>query len=266
MVSEGYQFTEGPAVSAAGDVYFTDLRAGKVYRIEHATGKVSLFKEDSGGANGMMFGPDGRLYACQNGKKRIVAWAPDGTETVIAEGVGSNDIVVGAKGEIWFTAPSEKQVRFIDREGHQRIVHEGIGFPNGIALSPDQSLLVVADYASRWVWSFSVEADGSLANGQPFYRLETPDAALDADTDGLTFDSEGYLYVATNEGLQVCDQPGRVTAIIGRPQPKALANVVFGGPDLDTLYVTAEDRVYRRVVRRKGVFPWQVQPLPRPRL
>jgi len=266
LVSEGHQFTEGPAVDARGDVYFTDLPGRKVYRIEHATGKVSLFKDDSGGANGMMFGPDGRLYACQNGKKRIVAWAPDGTETVIAEGVGSNDIVVSAKGDIWFTSPSEKQVRFIGSDGRQRVVHEGIGFPNGIALSPDQSLLVVADYASRWVWSFSVEADGSLANGQPFYRLETPDGALDADTDGLTFDSEGYLYVATNEGLQVCDQPGRVTAIVGRPQPSALANVVFGGPDLDTLYVTAGDKVYRRAMRRRGVFPWRVEALPKPRL
>jgi len=72
--------------------------------------------------------------------------------------------------------------------------------------------------------------------------------------------------VATNEGLQVCDQPGRVTAIIGKPQPRALANVVFGGPDLDTLYVAAEDRIYRRVVRRRGVFPWRIEPLPKPRL
>ena len=266
LVSEGYQFTEGPAVDAKGDVYFTDLRAGKIFRVEHATGKVSLFKEDSGGANGLMFGPDGRLYACQNGKKRIVAYAPDGTETVVAEGVASNDLAINARGEIWFTSPGQKQVRFIDREGRQRVVHEGIGYPNGVVLSPDQKLLAVADYSSKWVWSFTVDPDGSLRNGQPFYRLETSDTPLDAAADGLTFDSEGYLYVATRDGIQVCDQPGRVTAIIGKPQASALANLVFGGPGLDTLYVAAEDKVFRRVVRRKGVVPWQVVTLPKPRL
>ena len=167
LVSAGHRFTEGPAVDARGDVFFSDMRAGKIYRIEHATGKVGVFKEDSGGANGLMFGPDGRLYACQNGRKRIVAYAPDGTETVLAEGVSSNDLVVNASGEVCFTDPSEKRIRFIDREGRQRVVHEGIGYPNGIVLSPDQSILTVADYSSRWVWSFSVDPDGSLRNGRP---------------------------------------------------------------------------------------------------
>lgn len=266
MVGEGYQFTEGPAVNAQGDVFFTDLRAGKIYRIEHASGTVTLFKDDSGGANGLMFGPDGRLYACQNGRKRLVAYAPDGSESVVAEGVASNDLAVGKDGEIWFTSPGQKQVRLIDRAGNQRVVHEGIGYPNGIALSPDQRLMAVADYSSKWVWSFTVEPDGSLANGQPFYRLETPDTPLDAAADGLSFDSEGFLYVATRDGIQVCDQPGRVAAIIGKPQPSALTNLVFGGPDLDTLYVAAEDKVFRRVMRRRGVFPWRAAELPRPRL
>jgi len=72
--------------------------------------------------------------------------------------------------------------------------------------------------------------------------------------------------VATRDGIQVCDQAGRVTAIIGKPQASALANLVFGGPSLDTLHVAAEDKIFRRVVRRKGVFPWQVLALPKPRL
>jgi gluconolactonase len=266
LVAGGYQFTEGPAVDAKGDVYFTDLRAGKIYKITHETGRVDLFKADSGGANGLMLGPDGRLYACQNGRQRIVAYAPDGTETVVAEGVGSNDLAVDARGEIWFTSPAAKEVRFIGREGRPRVVHQGLGYPNGIVLSPDQSLAAVSDYASRWVWSFAVDEDGSLSNGQPFYRLETPDGFEDAAPDGMTFDSEGYLYVATRDGIQVCDQPGRVTAIIRKPQASVVSNVVFGGPRLDTLYVTAEDKVFRRVLRRHGVFPWQVAALPRPQL
>jgi gluconolactonase len=266
LVSEGHELTEGPAVDPSGNVYFTDMRARKVFRVEHATGKVRTFKEDSGGANGLMFGPDGRLYACQFGRKRIVAWDPDGGEAVLAEGTGSNDLVVSARGEVWFTDPHDRQVRFIDRRGRERVVNEGIGFPNGIVLLPDQRTAVVADYASRWVWSFTVGADGSLDNGQPFYRLETTDEALDAAPDGMAVDSEGFLYVATRLGVQVCDQPGRVVAIIRKPQGSILTNVVFGGPDLDTLYATAGDKVFRRVLRRHGVFPWKTVSLPRPRL
>jgi gluconolactonase len=265
LVSQGHELTEGPAVDPSGDVYFTDMRAGKIFRIEHATGRVEVFKEDSGGVNGLMFGPDGRLYGCQFGRKRIVAYARDGTETVLAEGTGSNDLVVNARGEVWFTDPSDKRVRFIDREGRMRVVHEGIGFPNGILLSPDQKLLTVTDYSSRWVWSFSVGEDGSLGNGERFYRLETDDEA-DVAPDGMTVDTEGYLYVATRLGIQVCDPPGRVVAIIRKPQDSILTNVVFGGPELDTLYATAGDKVFRRRVRRRGVFPWQVVTPPRPRL
>jgi gluconolactonase len=112
------------------------------------------------------------------------------------------------------------------------------------------------------VWSFQVQADGSLANGQPFYRLETPDESSSGGADGMTVDTEGYLYVTTRIGLQVCDQPGRVVAIINKPQDGWLSNVVFGGLDLQTLYVTSGDKVFRRHVRRKGVQPWApVKPL-----
>ena len=72
--------------------------------------------------------------------------------------------------------------------------------------------------------------------------------------------------MATRVGIQVCDQPGRVTAIIGKPRATALANVVFGGPNLDTLYVAAEDTAFRRAARRHGVFPWHVVTPPKPRL
>ena len=92
-------------------------------------GKVTVFKEDTGGANGLMFGPDGRLYACQNGRKRIVAYARDGKESVIAEGVESNDLAVNARGEIYFTDPANKRVWFIDAGGNKRVVHEGIRLP-----------------------------------------------------------------------------------------------------------------------------------------
>ncbi|MGH8639446.1 MAG: SMP-30/gluconolactonase/LRE family protein, partial [Burkholderiales bacterium] len=123
-----------------------------------------------------------------------------------------------------------------------------------------------ADSRGKWVWSFQVQSDGSLAHGQPFYRLETPDESSASGADGMTVDTEGHLYVTTRAGLQVCDQPGRVVGIIGKPQAGPLSNVVFGGPNLDTLYVTAGDKVFRRKVRRKGVVSWSPIKPPVPRL
>lgn len=265
MVSSGHKFTEGPAVDREGNVFFTDIPNNRIHKIG-LDGKVTAFKEDSGGANGLMFGPGGRLYACQNGRKRIVAYSPGGGETVIAEGVGSNDLVVNSRGEIYFTEPAAKRIWFIDAKGNRRAVHEGLEFPNGVVLSPDQSLLLAADSRAKWVWSFQVQPDGSLANGQPFYRLETPDESSASGADGMTVDSEGHLYVATRLGLQICDQPGRVVAIVNKPHNGPLSNVVFGGPGLQTLYVTAGDKVFRRKVRRTGVFPWQPGKPPVPRL
>lgn len=256
LLSQGHKFTEGPAVDKSGNVFFTDIPNNRIHRIG-VDGKVTVFKEDSGAANGLMFGPDGRLYACQNGRKRIVAYSPDGTESVIADGVNSNDLVVNARGEIYFTEPPTKKVWFIDAKGNRKVVNEGqLEFPNGVRLSPDQSLLTVADSRNKWVWSFQVQPDGSLDNGQPFYRLETRDDSSASGADGMTVDSEGHLYVATRIGVQICDQPGRVVGIIGKPQNASLSNVVFGGPELNYLYVTNGDKVYRRQIRRKGVFPW----------
>ncbi len=267
LLSEGHSLTEGPSVDKQGNVFFSDIRANRIFKIDHATRAVSVFQSDAGGTNGMMFGPDGRLYACQNGNKKIVAYAPDGQHTTIAEGVDSDDLVVNAKGEIYFTDPPGRRVWFIDAKGNKRVVQEGLEYPNGVLFSPDQSKIAVADYRTKWVWLFEVAANGDLHNGSPFYRLEAPDDPIAAAADGMTVDTEGYLYVATRLGIQVCDQPGRVTAIISRPQPGgALTNVVFGGPDLDWLYATAGDKVFRRKLRRTGVTSWRLVKPPQPRL
>jgi gluconolactonase len=145
-------------------------------------------------------------------------------------------------------------------------VFTGIEFPNGVRLSPDRSLLTVADTRGKWVWSFQVQPDGSLTGGEPFYRLETPDDSSQSGADGMTYDTEGFLYIATKLGIQVCDQPGRVNAIINKPQEASLSNLVFGGPDMQWLYVTSRDKVYRRHLRRKGSVSQDLIKLPMPHL
>jgi gluconolactonase len=270
LVSSGHKFTGGPAVDVEGNVYFSDGPNNRIHKIEHASRKVSDFKENTGGANGLMLGPDGRLFACQNAKKRIVAYDKAGKESVIAEGAACNDLAVTAKGDIYFTEPAAKRVWLVNSKGEKRIVHEGIPFPSGVRLTPDQSLLLVSDSATRWVWSFQIQPDGGLAYGLAFHRLEIEDETSDGQTrsaaSGMTVDTESFVYVCTRLGLQISDPAGRTSAVLVKPAGKEISSAVFAGPSLDTLYVTAGDQVFRRPTKRQGVFPWKASKPPVPRL
>ena len=252
LVAEGFTFTEGPAADLDGNLYFTDVFRGRIHRLD-AQGKVEIFVEPSGGTNGLMFGPDGRLYGCQNGKKRIVAFDSSGNETTIADGVQSNDLVVMRNGAIYFTDPSNHQVWYISPQGEKRVVDKGLGYPNGLVLSPDQGTLVVVDMKSADLYAYRVEPDGSLKFKQPFWTMRTLPDKLDAGGDGITVDSEGRLYVATQLGMQVFDTSGRLGGVIDKPQVAWLANAAFAGPKLDTLYVTCTNRVFKRKINAKGV-------------
>jgi sugar lactone lactonase YvrE len=270
LVSQDHKFTEGPAVDSEGNVFFSDIPNSRIHKVEHASGKVSLFRDDTGEANGLMFGPDGKLYACQNGRQRIVSYDRSGKESVVVEGVASNDLAVNARGEIYFTEPKARRVWFVNGKREKRVVHEGITLPNGVRLSPDHSLLLVADTATRWVWSFQTQPDGSLAYGLAFHRLEMEDEVgegqMRSGADGFTVDNEGFLYVCTRLGIQVSDPAGRTSAVLLKPREKDPSNAVFAGPGLDTLYVTAGDQVFRRRMKRQGVFPWKPSKPPVPRL
>jgi len=98
--------------------------------------------------------------------------------------------------------------------------------------------------------------DGSLAYKQKFFHLHVPDTADESGADGMRVDRQGRLYVATRMGIQVCDQPGRVNAIIPTPNGR-IANLCFGGPNFDIIYATCGDRVYRRKVKTQGVNAYQ---------
>jgi gluconolactonase len=277
VVGEGYKFTEGPAVDRDGSVYFCDSGASKIYKAG-VDGKVTLFKDDTGGATGLMFGADGRLYAAESVRKRVVTYSPDGKLTVLERGVEPNDLSVSSKGLVYFSDSPGQKVWLIDEKGNKRVVFDAkkdgnLLLPNGVRLMPDESNLVVTDTVSRVAWSFHVEPGGSLTDGERFYHLEVPDDIFEGDqgplrsgADGLTFDDTGHVYIATKMGIQICDQAGRVVGIIRKPGEGDPSNVVFGGPDMQTLYVTSLDKVYRRHLRRKGVFPWQPVKLPRPQL
>lgn len=256
LVAEGFEFTEGPAVDGRGNLFFTDVRGNRIYRLD-AEGTLRVFVENSDATNGLMFGPDGRLYGCQNGKKRIVAFDAKGNATTIAEGVACNDLVVTRDGHIYFTDPENKRVWHVAPDGAKRVVDTGIERPNGVILWRDQGTLVVADTWGPHLWAFRIEAEGSLAYKQPFYTMRMVAGRRGSGADGMTVDAQGRLYVATYAGLQVFDTTGRLSGVILKPQDRFLSNVTFGGPELHWLYVTCSDKVYRRKTKARGTLYFQ---------
>ena len=255
LVSRGHSFTEGPAANARGEVFFTDIPKNRIHRVG-LDGQVTVFAENTGGANGLMFGSDGKLYACANDRKAIVAYDDQGQAETLVEGAESNDLIV-LEDRGYFTDPGNKQIWFVGPSLEKSVVDTGIAFPNGLITSPDQSLLYVADTRGRFVYSFQIQPDGQLAHKQRFFHLRLGDADPDSGADGLAVDTQGRLYVTTRLGIQVCDPVGRVNAIIPKPSPGWLSNVKFGGPGLDELYVTCQDKVFKRKTRAKGVHSWQ---------
>jgi sugar lactone lactonase YvrE len=252
VAAEGYKFTEGPAVNDKGEIFFTDISSNRIYKIA-LDAKVSVFAEDTGGANGLIFDREGNLWACAGAKKQVVRYSPQGKPAIAAHDVESNDIVVAANGHFYFTDPNHRRVWHGQPNGRVTVADNGITRPNGVILTPDQSLLLVSDTAGQMVYSFQILPDGGLTNKQPYFHLHLTDTAGQSGGDGMTVDMQGRLYVTTLAGIQVCDQAGRVNCIISRPQSAWLSNVTFGGPDLDMLYATCGDKVYKRKTKAKGV-------------
>jgi len=195
--------------------------------------------------------------------------------TIAAEGPGRiTSLTANKAGEVLFGDLEADSLNKIGLDGavgplgerSERIVkelqgdvlrHDGApiadpGIPAGHrALSPDQTLLYVADPSIRWVLSYQIQSDGKPVHGQKYYYLHMPDDAESAGAGGLQTDRDGRLYVATRMGIQVCDQAGRVNMIIPTPKTKAVA-VHFGGPNFDILYAVADNIVYKRKVKTQG--------------
>jgi sugar lactone lactonase YvrE/enterochelin esterase-like enzyme len=261
LLSEGHGFTEGPAVSPSGEVFFTDGSNGMIHRIA-LDGTVTPFVEGEQGVNGLMFGPDGFLYCCHSGARQIVRFDAEGNKEVIIEDAPCNDLTLLHDGTGYYTDPENKKVWWFTSAGDRRVVDEGIEFANGVITSTDQTLLFVADTRGRFVYSYQIQPGGDLAYKQEYGHLHRPDDTGETGADGMTVDTEGRLYVATSMGVQILDQLGRVNFIIDKPQRAWLANIVFGGEGNQWLYATCHDKVFRRRLNATGAIPFQPPRLP----
>jgi sugar lactone lactonase YvrE/enterochelin esterase-like enzyme len=267
LVGEGYGFTEGVTSNVKGDIFFQDIPASVTYKIGQE-GKPVALPLDAKRASGTAFGPGGKRYTVAGGTKQIISYDETGNATVEADSIGGNDITIASNGNMYVTSPdgAEKpgKLFLVKPAGEKILLDEGLKFPNGLALSPDQTQLYVTESASHWVWVYQVKKDGTLAYKQRYGWLHVGDTDENAWADGIKCDSAGRVFVTSKIGIQVMDQLGRVNAILPLPPAKGSpSNLYFGGAHRNILYVTSGDKVFRRKLNTRGVdaFESPVKPL-----
>ena len=264
-VVEGLGFADGPCTDADGNFYFSDLKGSAIFKIAADGTKTTLIEE---GASGLKFGPDGRLYACQGAKKRLIAIdLASKAIDVLAEDVEPNDLAVTHRGHIYFTQTGKQEVIFVDsKTKEKRVADTGLAAPNGITLSPDQGTLAVSEYRGGSVWTFRIAPDGTLTGRTPTMTMrlpidykadfkfnEAPPFKKESGGDGMTSDEAGRYFVATALGVQVFDPTGRLCGVVpGPPGSAALTSCALAGPGRSYLYITARDKIFRRKVQAVG--------------
>ena len=264
LVGEGYNFTEGVAANATGEVFYQDIPNAKTYKVG-LDGKVQLLPIDSKRASGTAFSSDGQMITITSGWggfpiKQVISYDKQLKPTILADSLVGNDIIVTKNGNIYITQPDGREkpskIYLLKPNGERMVVDEGIKFANGLCLSPDQTQLYVTESASHWVWVYQIQADGKLTNKQRFGWLHVQDIDENAWSDGLKCDKQGRIYVTSRMGIQVLDQLGRVNAIVPVPSTGQVSNLCFGGANFDIMYATSVDKVYRRKVKVQGVQPF----------
>jgi enterochelin esterase family protein len=265
VAAEGMTFSDAACTDAAGNFYFSDVRAGGIYRLE-ADGTKKRVSDEA--ASGLKFGPDGRLYGCLGAKKHIFAVdLRDGAVETIASDVQPNDFVITERGHIYFTETAKRQVSFVDvKTKVVRVADTGLAGPNGIALSPDHGTVAVSESGGQHVWAYRINGDGTLDARLPYMTLrrpidpkgefksqELPPYLPRSSGDGMTTDTLGRYYVTSAVGVQVFDPTGRLCGVVAKPvADKSITSVVLAGPKRDVLYVTSGDRIFRRKVQATG--------------
>lgn len=265
-VKTGFIFTEGPAVDRDGNVYFSDVPASQLYKLDVSSGEVRKIRDKTNRGNGLMVNARGEVITCE-GDGAVVAFNPENQERkVLAEKYqtkpfnGPNDLVIDRLGGIYFTDPyfgraanakQDKQgVYYLSPTGNLARVVEDIPLPNGVVLSPDETRLYVISSAQPRVMMYPVSGPGRLETGRDFCVLQRPRNNQPAAGDGCTVDEAGNLYVASAVGIQVYSPEGKLLGVIRVPESPS--NCTFGGKDMKTLYVTARTSLYAFPMNVKG--------------
>ncbi|KAA3436282.1 SMP-30/gluconolactonase/LRE family protein [Rufibacter hautae] len=263
-LGDGYSFTEGPAVDREGNVYFTDQPNNRIHKWSASTGKVSLFTDQAGRANGMYFDQKGNLVAAADMDNQLWSFDQAGKPTVLVKDYqgkklnGPNDLWIAPSGAMYLTDPLYKRDYWTRNPERQQDgehlyylspdrkkfypVDTTLVKPNGIVGTPDGKKLYVADIEANKTYVYTINKDGSLTGKKLF---------ADMGSDGMTLDQQGNVYL-TGKGVTVFDKEGRQIAHIPI-QENWTANVVFGGKDRSTLFITAMGSVYGLKMKVKGI-------------
>ena len=266
LVQEGFLFTEGPVGTADAGLFFTDTQAKptRIFRME--PGGVVRALAETQGMNGLAVDAAGQLFGAEMYAKRIVRLDAAGNvvATVTAGTpehpiVQPNDLIVDARGGIYFTDPGTfdpkstavPHVYYVRPTGGLHLVTDQIPLPNGLTLTPDGRTLLVADTKGEELAAFDVRADGTTGPRRVFARLTGIPAGQSSGADGMTVDSEGRVYATSRIGIQVLSPTGGHLGTI--VAPRAAANVAFGGPGKQYLYIAARQGLYRLRMLARGV-------------
>jgi len=268
-LATGFVFTEGPLWHPDGFYYFVDVRASMMYRITPGR-PHEVVREKTGGGNGTTFDLQGRLILCEGDNRRVTRRAADDRFEVLVDRFEGkrlnrpNDVVCRSDGSIYFTDPGLRvplAEREVEHAGVYRIAPDGavslvadFEYPNGLAFSPDERLLYVAN--TRWaqyIHVLELDADGRMARRRIFADMSSDET--DGVPDGMKVDVEGRVYCTGPGGTWVFAPDGTRLGVIRTPEVPA--NLVFGGPDLRTLFFTARTSVYTLRAKVPGQpHPW----------
>lgn len=240
------------ASDAAGNVVFSDLRH-TIRRLE-TSGKTTLLHTAQGPISAMTVASDGSLIISGNDGLRIED--THGKERLLAHSVGATGLAIDGEGSIYFADTLAHSLWLLTRAGAKRKVAVLASATPCPALTPDRSLLVTGGGGPRKsLLSWRVQPDGALTDAEPFFDLYTPYRQVGAGATAMVFDTQGWLYVATPAGVQICDQAGRVNGILALPKRAVPTGLTWGGPDRDTLYLACGGTLYKRKMHVKGVLP-----------
>jgi sugar lactone lactonase YvrE len=262
LVSEGHDFAEGMAWDAAGHFYFSDVfyfkntPPGQIFRIDRNTGVRTLLDGATGQANGIAFGPDGRLYGCGSTDRCIYAWDPaTWQKTKVAEGTESNDMVMLRDGTVFYTEPPTRSVWRLAPRTFERTLAARLDWgPNGISVSRDEKTLLVAEFASDRIHGFALDDSRKVAGPDRIaYRVTVPSNGR-GSLDGMVVLPDGRLLVGTNIGIQIVppidSANGSLSQIlIPIPENRRRCNYVRVSPDGEWLYAAFAADILRRRLR-----------------
>jgi gluconolactonase len=268
QIASGFGFTEGP-VWCGDYLLFSDIPQNRIIRwCRLSEGpEVTTFRSPSGNSNGLTLDRSRRLIACEHSTRRVTRTEIDGSVTVLAERYqgkrlnSPNDVVVRSDGSIYFTDPPYglanmnewKELPFngvyrLAPDGELVLLVDDFDRPNGLAFSPDGSILYVNDTARRHIRAFDVKPDGSISNGRVLIEME---GAEPGAPDGMKVDSQGNIYCTGPGGFWIIAPGGKS---LGRIMPPELpANLAWGDADWKSLYLTARPSVYRLRLNIPGV-------------